>query len=74
VSRELSHATLGGLGTRACRMGLSASHRPGEATIRRAIDAGVNLFFAYGFDRQMTNVLRELSPGERERHVIVTGG
>jgi aryl-alcohol dehydrogenase-like predicted oxidoreductase len=38
------------------------------------MDAGVNVFFAYGFDRQMTNVLREIAPGERERHVFVTGG
>lgn len=38
------------------------------------MDACVNLFFAWGFERQMTNALSEIPSGERERHVIVTGG
>jgi aryl-alcohol dehydrogenase-like predicted oxidoreductase len=74
VRQEFTHTTLGGLGARVCRIGLSASYRPGEAAIRRAMDAGVNLFFAYSIDRQMTKVLRAIPPGERERQVFVTGG
>jgi predicted aldo/keto reductase-like oxidoreductase len=57
-----------------CRLGLSASYRPGAASVRQAIDRGVNLFFCYGFDGQMIQVLRAIAPAERERFVIVTGG
>jgi aryl-alcohol dehydrogenase-like predicted oxidoreductase len=41
--------------------------------VRRALDAGVQVFFAYGFDSQMIRVLRELPPRQRRQVVIVTG-
>lgn len=74
MDSAFTHTTLGRLGHRVCRLGLSASYRPGAGAIRRALDAGVNVFFAYGFDTQMMAALRELTPQEREGCVIVTGG
>jgi aryl-alcohol dehydrogenase-like predicted oxidoreductase len=56
-----------------CRLGLSASYRPGRDAIYRAIDAGVNVFFMYGFDTQMAAVLRDVLRSERDRYVVATG-
>jgi predicted aldo/keto reductase-like oxidoreductase len=64
---------LGKLGTPVCRIGLSATYRPGRATIFKAIDEGVNYFFFYGFDTQMTAALREVAPRDRARFVLATG-
>jgi aryl-alcohol dehydrogenase-like predicted oxidoreductase len=72
MSDVFTHTTFGKLGTRVCRLGLSASYRPGRDAIRRAIDAGVNVFFLYGFDGQMAAVLREVLRSERERYVVAT--
>jgi hypothetical protein len=55
------------------RLGLSASYRPGKKTIYEAIDAGVNYFFGYGIDTQMTGVLREVLRHNRENFVFATG-
>lgn len=55
------------------RLGLSASYLPGERTVRRALDEGVNYFFCYGFDRQMIRVLRSLNADQRAQVVIGTG-
>lgn len=55
------------------RLGLSASYWPGKKTIHRAIDAGINYFFAYGFDHQMIAALRDAFKRERERCVLATG-
>jgi aryl-alcohol dehydrogenase-like predicted oxidoreductase len=66
-------APLGKLGTPVCRIGLSASYRPGLATIHKALDEGLNYFFFYGFDTQMTAVLRERIHAQRERYVLATG-
>jgi aryl-alcohol dehydrogenase-like predicted oxidoreductase len=65
--------TLGATGINVHRLGLSASYRPGERTVRRALDEGVNYFFAYGFDTHMIRVLRELFGDARETAVIATG-
>ena len=54
-------------------MGLSASYWPGKRTIHRALDAGVNYFFYFGFDLQMVKTLREVLPGNRDRFVLGTG-
>jgi aryl-alcohol dehydrogenase-like predicted oxidoreductase len=70
---DFAYATLGRLGCRVFRLGLSASYRPGKHTIHRALDEGVNYFFCYGFDRQMIQVLREVPPGNREKYVVATG-
>ena len=70
---DFLHTTLGKLGAPVCRIGLSGTYRPGRGAIREAIDEGVNYFFFYGFDSQMTAALREALPGRRERLVLATG-
>ena len=70
---DFQHAILGRTGLPVFRLGLSASYRPGIRTVLAAADAGVNLFFAYGFDSQMVKGLRELFRADRDRHVLVTG-
>lgn len=70
---DFLHTTLGPGGPPVCRLGLSASYRPGERTVRRALDEGVNYFFCYGIDSQMIRVLRDLPASERERIRIATG-
>ena len=66
-------APLGKLRTPVCRIGLSATCRPGRAVIHKAIDEGINYFFFYGFDTHMTSVLRELGSSRREQFVFATG-
>jgi aryl-alcohol dehydrogenase-like predicted oxidoreductase len=56
------------------RLGLAATYRPGRETVHAAVDAGVNYFFYFGFDGQMTGALREVVRGRRERFVLATGG
>ena len=55
------------------RLGLSAFYRPGKETIHRAVDAGLNTFFFFGFDTHMTGALRDILQRGRERFVVVTG-
>lgn len=71
--QEFLRAPLGELGTSVCRVGLSASYRPGTETIFKALDEGLNYFFFYGFDTQMTRALRELPAGRRDQVVLATG-
>jgi len=66
-------ASFGKDGPTVHRMGLSGSYWPGKRAIHRAVDEGVNVFFAYGFDLQMTRTLREVMRGRREEFVIATG-
>jgi len=73
MSDSFTQTTLGRTGIPVFRLGLSASHWPGKKTIYRAIDAGVNYFFAYGFDRQMVKGLREVFKTDRGRLVLSTG-
>jgi aryl-alcohol dehydrogenase-like predicted oxidoreductase len=65
---------LGKLGTPVFRLGFSATYRPGKNAFHAAIDAGVNFFFYFGFDSQMTAPLREAIRGRREKFVLATGG
>jgi hypothetical protein len=65
--------TLGATGLRVHRLGLAASYRPGERTVGRALDEGVDYVFCFGVDGQMVRVLRGLTPARRERIVIATG-
>lgn len=74
MSEDFTHAERGKIGKRVCGLGLSASYRPGEEVVHRALDAGINLFFGYGFDGQLKKVIRELSADQRDRLVLVTGG
>lgn len=55
------------------RLGLAASYRPGEHTVRIALNEGINYFFCYGFDSQMIRVLRSVNADRRERITIATG-
>jgi aryl-alcohol dehydrogenase-like predicted oxidoreductase len=67
---DFLRGTLGRTGIPVHRLGLAASHRPGERTVQRALDEGVNYFFCFGIDGQMIRVLRRLPPDRRERVVI----
>jgi aryl-alcohol dehydrogenase-like predicted oxidoreductase len=64
---------LGALGRKVFRLGFSATYRPGRETVHEALDAGIQVFFAYGFDTQLIRVLREIPPHRRQQLVIVTG-
>lgn len=74
MTTDFLHSTLGNTGWPVFRLGLSASYRPGTDAIRRAIDHGVNYFFAYGFDGQMLRTLRDVFKTRREGLIIATGG
>jgi aryl-alcohol dehydrogenase-like predicted oxidoreductase len=66
-------ATLGRTGRLVCRLGFSASYRPGTDTVRLAFDSGVNYFFAYGFDFQMVRALRDIMATRRDDVILATG-
>lgn len=73
VNTHFTHRVLGKTGLLVHRLGLSASYWPGKKTIYKAIDAGLNYFFCFGFDGQMTGVLKEVLRHDRERYVVATG-
>jgi aryl-alcohol dehydrogenase-like predicted oxidoreductase len=73
MNADFLHTTLGNTGIKVCRLGLSASYRPGKKAVYKALDEGLNFFFCYGFDAQMITVLREVMRGRRENYVIATG-
>jgi aryl-alcohol dehydrogenase-like predicted oxidoreductase len=74
TSSDFLTAELGATGRRVRRLGLSASYRPGERTVRAALDAGVDYLFGYAIDSHLTRVVREMNADRRERVVIATGG
>ena len=73
MERSFTQTVLGSTGIAVHRLGLSASYLPGQATVHRAVDAGLNYFFCYGFDFQMIRALREVLKTGRERYVVATG-
>lgn len=73
MNPDFEHTTLGKLDRCAYRLGMSASYWPGRQAVHRALDAGVNVFFCYGFDFQMIRALRELPASRRENCVFITG-
>ena len=73
MADDFLRAKLGLTGLPVHRVGLSATYRPGRETVRRAIDEGINYFFCFGVDTQMTRVLREEMKGCREKFVVATG-
>ena len=73
LKTDFIHTVLGKTGIRVHRLGLSASYRPGRKTIYRSIDEGLNYFFCYGFDGQMTAVLRDVLRHDREKFIVSTG-
>ena len=70
---EFLREPLGKLRSPVCRIGLSATYRPGRATILRALDEGLNYFFYFGFDSQMTAVLRDAIHARRDQYILATG-
>ena len=74
MGADFLNTTLGRTGWPVCRMGLSASYRPGREAVHAAIHRGVNFFFAYGFDTQMIGALREQFKTRRRELIIASGG
>ena len=70
---DFLEATLGRTGMKVKRLGLSASYFPGKKAVNYALDNGVNLFFGYGWDVQMTHTLRDLFPARRQDVIVATG-
>jgi aryl-alcohol dehydrogenase-like predicted oxidoreductase len=73
TSGNFTHTTLGRTGLQVCRLGLSATYRPGRDVVRQALDSGINFLFCYGFDTHVTKTVRELPPSERHHLVVATG-
>lgn len=73
-SHDPMQSRLGLNGPEVFRLGLSASYRPGERAVRRALDEGINYFFGYAADTQLTRVIRDLNADRRERLCLATGG
>ncbi|UCC43080.1 MAG: aldo/keto reductase [Candidatus Zixiibacteriota bacterium] len=73
MDSDFTHTTLGRTGFKVHRLGFSATYRPGKQTVHRALDAGLNYFFCYGFDTQVTRVLRDLPISQRDGLTIATG-
>jgi hypothetical protein len=73
MDRDFLRGPLGKLGSPVCRIGLSATYRPGRATVHKAPDEGLNYFVFFGIDSHMTSVLRELVPARRDQYVLATG-
>ena len=73
MDREFTRTTLGRTGMSVCRLGLSATNRPGKESVYRALDAGLNYFFAFGFDTQLVRVLRDLFQRNRADYIVATG-
>ena len=73
METNTTHTVLGNTGLKVHRLGLSASYRPGAAALERGAERGINYFFGYGFDGQMTRFTRKLFARDRERYVLATG-
>ena len=73
MPRDFLRSPLAKLGTPVCRIGLSATFRPGRQTVHKALDEGLNYFLYFGFDNHMTGVLRERLGSRREQYVLATG-
>ncbi|MFH1881364.1 MAG: aldo/keto reductase [Planctomycetota bacterium] len=73
MSSAFQLRSFGSTGIHVTPLGLSASYYPGKKAIYAALDEGINLFFAYGFDVQMTRTLRQLMPSHQDKIVLVTG-
>ena len=73
MSNDFLNTSFGKNGPKVFRIGLSATYRPEKKTIYKAIDEGINFFFAYGFDTQMISVLKDVFKGNREKYMIATG-
>jgi aryl-alcohol dehydrogenase-like predicted oxidoreductase len=70
---SLTHTALGSTGMTVSRLGFSASYRPGVQSVHAAVDLGINFFFGFGMDTQMTKGLRDIFKGKRENLYLATG-
>ncbi|TKJ39106.1 hypothetical protein CEE37_11845 [candidate division LCP-89 bacterium B3_LCP] len=70
---DFTQTVLGNTGINVHRLGFSGTYRPGKETIYRALDAGINYFFGYGFDTQVVKVVRDVIKSGRDKVVIATG-
>lgn len=73
MNNDFVHTTLGRTGLGVHRLDLSATYRPGKKALQTALDRGVNLFFGFGFDTQMTGLMREVLKTDRKRFILATG-
>ncbi len=73
MNESFTHSTLGNTRLKVHRLGLSASYYPGKKTIYKAVDSGLNLFFGFGIDMQMTKVMKDVLHRDRSRFVLATG-
>jgi aryl-alcohol dehydrogenase-like predicted oxidoreductase len=73
MADDFCRSTLGRTGIEVCRLGLSATYRPGREAVYKALDRGINFFLCYGFDTHAVRVLRELPPSGRQKVFIATG-
>lgn len=73
MSNSFQLRPLGATGIDVTPLGMSASYYPGKKAVYEAVDQGINLFFAFGIDRQMTRTMREFMASRRDEFVIVTG-
>ena len=73
MNHDFTHTTLGNTGLKVHRLGLSATYLPGKKTIYKALDEGINYFFAFGIDVQMMSVMRDVLKRDREKYVVATG-
>ena len=64
---------LGATGLPVFRLGLAATYRPGERTVRCALDRGVNYLFAFAIDTHITAVVRGMNADRREQVVLGAG-
>ena len=70
---DFLHSRLGGKNWPVFRLGLSATYRPGERTVRYALDHGVNYLFAFAIDTNITGVVRGMNADQREKVILGTG-
>ncbi len=73
MSTSFQLRSFGNTGISVTPLGASASYYPGQKTVYAAVEEGINLFFGFGIDLQMTRALRKLIPPRRDKFVLVTG-
>jgi len=73
MEENFTHTTLGKTGIPVHRLGFSASYKPGKETIHKALDLGINFFFAYGNHKLTIDTLRDVMKSDREKYVACMG-
>lgn len=63
-----------GVGVDSGRICVSATYRPGERALWRALDEGVTSFFGFPIDTQFNAFARGLRANQREKVALATGG